>query len=231
MNGGLPSARLRGHSVGTILAAWLALGGTSGVDPSGVLQHAEADARFVRGGGAMIVYTSEGIARVNLDGSGEKPIFRGVGLRVLDASFDLKTWVISDNQTNLLVGDASTGALRPVPALSRRLADAALSPDDRQIAATRHADFSLPQENWRDDDAVYLMDVDSALGRRRPAHLFPRDRLHPVARRRPRFATFAFEPGAPVAHLDRSHAKHGAPPHGAGETAARSPHGVTLRRP
>lgn len=107
----------------------------------------------------MFVYTPEGIARMNFDGSGEALLFRAHGLHVLDVSHDLKTWVMSDERTNLLIGDAASGTVRRVPELAARTADAALSPDDRQIAAARHADFSLPQEDWVDDDAVYLVDV------------------------------------------------------------------------
>ena len=124
----------------------------------GVLVGAGRDARFVTERAEMLIAAGDGIRRIAIDGSGSRLLFRGP-VSIQDVGADFRTFVLSDSDTNLLIGDAATGGLVPVPELAGRLSSAALSPDGARIAASRHSDFSLPQSRWVDDDAIFVVDV------------------------------------------------------------------------
>lgn len=145
------------------LAGIVALAGTGSgcfcaAGSPGVLVGAGRDARFVTERATLWVQASDGVRSVALDGSGSRLVFRG-SVSVQDVAPDFRKVVLSDSETNLLVGDVSTGSIVSVPQLAKRLSAAELSPDGTRIAATRHSDFSLPQERWVDDDAIFIVDV------------------------------------------------------------------------
>jgi hypothetical protein len=145
------------HIALVLLAAGAAPGCWCAGSP-GVLAGAGTDARFVSERSILVASTSRGLERMALDGSGARVLFTGHH-SVLDTSPDFRTYLLSDSETNLLIGDATTGAMRSVPAVAKRVTAAALSPDGKRVAAVRHADFSLPQSSWTDDDSVFLIDV------------------------------------------------------------------------
>lgn len=123
-----------------------------------VLSGRVPDARFVREQATVYVESDTGLQRVSLDGTGARDVFPP-GYKVLDIGADGRTFVLTDRDTNLLVGDGETGQVRAIPELARRLASAAISPDGTRIAAVRHADFRQPQGRWKDDDSVFLIDL------------------------------------------------------------------------
>jgi hypothetical protein len=137
----------------------LSTAGLCSCGSNGRLRGAEPNARFVTERGAFYLGAADGIHRVALDGSTDTLAIPGRGLTVQDVSADWRTFLLSDSETDLFVADVATGSRRPVPALARRLSVASISPDGTRIAATRHADFSLPQSKWVDDDAVVIIDV------------------------------------------------------------------------
>lgn len=124
----------------------------------GTLAGAGPDTRFASDPARVVVKTERGIEEIGLDGSGQALLFAG-SFRVLDVSPDRAMYLLSDGETNLLVGDRRSGATRRVTALDRRMSAASFSPDGKTIAAVRHADFSLPQASWKDDDSVFLIDT------------------------------------------------------------------------
>jgi dipeptidyl aminopeptidase/acylaminoacyl peptidase len=131
----------------------------------GVLVNARPDVTFVTEKAALIVAAPDGIRRVAIDGTSSTKLFGTFAHRdvpavtVVDVTPDFKTYLLSDSNTNLYVGDATTGATWEVTQLRKRLSAAAFSPDGRKIAATRHADFDTRQSSWRDDDTVFVIDV------------------------------------------------------------------------
>lgn len=151
----IPAARA---ALVLLLCGVVAGGCLCGGGSNGVLAGAGADARFVTERASIVVSRPGEIHRSSLDGSAPATLFAG-SYSVLDVTLDYRTYLLSDSETNLLVGDAATGALRPVPALARRVTHAAFSPGGARIAAVRHADFSLPQATLTDDDTVFLIDA------------------------------------------------------------------------
>lgn len=107
------------------------------------------------------------LVRARVDGSAAETVV-AAPLRVVDADAGATIFVLSDADTNLYL-QREGGAPRPIPALAGRLGDACLSADGRLVAAIRHADFSTPQATWRDDDAVYVIDVEGGEVRIAPA--------------------------------------------------------------
>jgi hypothetical protein len=124
----------------------------------GTLTATRPDLGFVEGEGTAYLSTPDGLERVSLDGRQRRVVFGG-SWSVTDVSRDLKTFVLSNSNTDLYLGDAEKGQVRQVAALRGRFSAGTLSPDGRTLAASRHSDFSLPQELWKDDDALYLIDV------------------------------------------------------------------------
>lgn len=143
---------------GPACAAFVAL--TTSCASLGVLAATRPDPRFVHDEGSAFFSTVSGIERVALDGAHKRLVFAG-SWSVHDASHDFVTFVLSNSNTDLFIGNAGTGELREVEALHGRFSEGALSPDGRTVAASRHSDFSLPQEQWRDDDTIYLIDVET----------------------------------------------------------------------
>jgi hypothetical protein len=127
----------------------------------GVIANAEADTRFVGEPSQLIFHSPQGIERVRLDGGDRKMLFPDPGLHVEDVSSDWSMFLLGNPDTELMIGDLSSGNLRKVVQLDRRAGDAVFSPDGNTIAATWHADFSKPQAEWKDDDTIFLIDVDT----------------------------------------------------------------------
>ncbi len=109
-----------------------------------------------------------GIGRIRLDGTGDRVIFPP-GHFIRDVTADGTFMALSDDDTNLRVGDTRQGTLRAVSQLAKRVSEAAFSPDGKTLAATRHADFDLPQSRQVEDDTVYLIDVETLAARELPA--------------------------------------------------------------
>ena len=127
----------------------------------GVITNAEADTRYVGESSQLIFHSSQGIERIRLDGGDRKMLFPDPGLHIEDVSSDWSMFLIGNPDTELMIGDVSSGKLRKIVQLDQRAGDAVFSPDGSTIAATWHADFSLPQAEWKDDDTIYLIDVDT----------------------------------------------------------------------
>lgn len=128
---------------------------------SGELRGVEPALNFVSSSEEILAVSQGAWVRLKLTGQGEAPLARP-GLHLRDASPGLETLVLSDADTNLWVVRGGEPAAR-VSALDSRLSEVALSPDGRTIAATRHANYDLPQSGWdaEEDDAVWLVDVAS----------------------------------------------------------------------
>ncbi|MBU8900730.1 hypothetical protein KRR26_34505 [Corallococcus sp. M34] len=129
---------------------------------------AEANTAFVTERPMIHLGAKEGLVRVRLDGSERARVFP-TNRSVLDYTADGQLWILSDPDTNLYVADQGGTRERSVPSLARRVSQARLSPDGTRVAAVRHADFSLPQRDWKDDDAVYLVDTTTLEVTRLPA--------------------------------------------------------------
>jgi hypothetical protein len=159
------SPRPRAVSPLSRLILWVGLSAASSGCPTGapgVLSGAVNDARFVSERATLVYAAKDGLRRISLDGTSSQLIFAGAAA-VLDVTPDFQTFVLTDSDTNLLIGHASTGRLTAVRPLAGRLSSAALSPDGKRIAASRHADFSLPQAQWVDDDGIFLVDIETGL--------------------------------------------------------------------
>jgi hypothetical protein len=126
---------------------------------SGQLVAARDDLGFVKAQESVFLDGPLGIERVSLDGRVRRMVF-GASLHVEDVSADFSTFVLESSEAAVLLGDAS-GSVRDVPVLHHRLGAIAISPDGRTVVASRSADFSLPQSQWVDDDALYFIDVAS----------------------------------------------------------------------
>lgn len=147
------------------LLGLLGCGGCGGAP--GTLAAARPDATFVAEQGAMFVLTQAGIERVSFDGRARKLVFARPTTKssagthnqwhVKDISQDFATWALGDDDTNLFVGDAATGTVREVKAVSGRASEAAFSADGKRLAIARHADFSTPGS--KDDDTIHVVDV------------------------------------------------------------------------
>lgn len=124
----------------------------------GTLVDAGRDVKFVKEDGVLVGVTPEGIVATTLDGSTTRVLFTNAR-SVKDVSADFQVWVANDQDTNMFVGDLATGTWRQVPALDRLFSEAAVSPDGRTIAASRHADFGVDQ--GPDEDTIFLVDVAS----------------------------------------------------------------------
>ena len=140
----------------TVLAA--ALPACSG--SLGYIRGAVSDTSFIKDKDVLYVETELGIERMLLDGSGRRVVFPP-GLLVHDLAPDGRWFALGDADTNLFLGDAETGERIRIHELDGRCGEVAFSTDGRTLAATRHADFSLPQVSWKEteDDRVYLVDV------------------------------------------------------------------------
>ncbi|MEZ4454420.1 MAG: hypothetical protein R3B09_33520 [Nannocystaceae bacterium] len=104
------------------------------------------------------VYTPPGnLVRMRVDGSAVAPIV-DAPLHVVDGDTRGELLVLSDPDTNLYVRRPG-GSQVAIPELAGRFSAGCLSADGKTLAAVRHANFDVPQPGWRDDDAIYLIDV------------------------------------------------------------------------
>lgn len=124
----------------------------------GAIVAPRADLGFVRDAGTAFMQTGRGIERVSLDGRTRRLLFP-TGYGVMDVSADFGTFVLRDSNTDLFLGDARTGERHEIPALRGRLSAAAISPDGRTVACSRHVDFLQPQGTQVDEDTIHLVDV------------------------------------------------------------------------
>lgn len=117
-------------------------------------------AQLVKDHDVLLVDTTSGLVRIAIDGTNRTPV-APAKYRVLDYSPHGDVLVMSDSDTNLYFHDGSSATPRRVSPLDNRAGNAALRPDNKVVAVTRHADFDLPQSDWgkTEDDAVYLIDV------------------------------------------------------------------------
>lgn len=131
----------------------------TGASPNAIL----ADTRFVDEKASIYVSTSTGIAKVSLDGSSRTKVFakfphRDVpGVSVVDISLDWKTWLLSDSDTNLWIGDPVTGNSVEVKAVHHRMSNASVSPDGKWVAASRHSDYGIRDKP--EDDTIFLIEI------------------------------------------------------------------------
>ena len=117
----------------------------------------------------MFVLTSWGVERVSLDGrerdvvfarpSGQSSVGTDMQWHVKDISSDYRIWALGDDDTQLFVGDATTGAVRQFEAVGNRASVASVSPDGKRLAVGRHSDFSL--QGGKDDDTLSIVDVET----------------------------------------------------------------------
>ncbi len=140
-----------------LLGALLLFGCSCGGSP-GTLVDAGTDVTFVKEDGVLVGVAPEGIIATTLDGSARRVLFADAR-SIKDVSSDFQVWVANDKDTNMFVGDLATGAWRRVPELDGVFSDAAVSPDGRTVAASRHADFSASK--GPDQDTIFLVDVGS----------------------------------------------------------------------
>ena len=140
-----------------LLGVLLVSGCNCGGSP-GTLVNAGSNVAFVEEQGVLIADAPEGIIATTLDGSAKRVLF-AERRAIKDVSADFQVWVASDSDTNMFVGDLATGTWRRVPALDGLLSEAAVSPDGRTIAASRHADFGVAK--GPDEDTIFLVDVAS----------------------------------------------------------------------
>jgi hypothetical protein len=151
----------RAIAAGRWILAGAALAGLAGCAGSpGYIQGAATSAAFVREEEQIYVVTAAGLVRMRLDGGARRSLFPP-RYHVLDLSADGAVFVLGDSETNLYLGGAETGSVARIPELDRRAGEIAVSPDSGIVAATRHADFSLPQAMWSqtEDDRVYVIRV------------------------------------------------------------------------
>jgi hypothetical protein len=135
----------------------LVFGCSCGGSP-GTLVNAGVDVAFVEEDGVLVATAPEGIVATTLDGKAKRVLF-AERRSLEDVSADFGVWAASDSDTNLFVGELATATWRRVPELDGILSEAAVSPDGRTIAASRHADFGVT--NGPEDDTIFLVDVAS----------------------------------------------------------------------
>jgi hypothetical protein len=125
----------------------------------GTIAGSSADTSFVKSDARLWVRTPDGATlEIGLDGSAPTDVV-GPKLYVLDLSDDAAILVLGNSDTDLFLKRG--GETRQVDALRGRTGSSALSPDGRTLAVVRHADFDRPQSQWKDDDALYLVDVET----------------------------------------------------------------------
>jgi hypothetical protein len=126
----------------------------------GTIKGAMPDARFVESPERRFAYSEQdkSWSIIGLDGRTHRQLFTGV-YSIEDISNDGKTFVLSNSHTDLFIATERGRVIREVPEFHGRLGVAAITPDGKHVALTRHADFDLPQSQWVEDDSVYLLDT------------------------------------------------------------------------
>jgi dipeptidyl aminopeptidase/acylaminoacyl peptidase len=115
---------------------------------------------FVKERQLILAETASGLTRIALDGSAKDRVASG-RYHHLSSTADGRTLAIGDSATNIFVVVPEDSSPRRISQLDGRAGAAALSPDGKRLAVSRHADFTLPQSQWKttEDDAIYLVDT------------------------------------------------------------------------
>jgi dipeptidyl aminopeptidase/acylaminoacyl peptidase len=105
----------------------------------------------------------DGLVRRSLDGAKATLLFSG-SLELFSGSLeamsdDAHLFAFGDKDTNLFVVHDEDGVARRIPELDGHASEIAIAPDDHALVVSRHADFSKPQSEWVNDDALYLVDA------------------------------------------------------------------------
>jgi hypothetical protein len=142
--------RMQLRALAALLLVASSLAGCGGCAGSrGVILESRPDASFVTERAWFFASTAKGIEKIGLDGRERTVVFNtpegSTQLSVWDTSPDQRTFLLGNQNTELFVGDATTGALRKVDVLGHRCSAAAFAPDGKRFAAARHSDYSLPQ--------------------------------------------------------------------------------------
>jgi hypothetical protein len=122
---------------------------------------------FVTESMTVFYSTNLGYHQIDLNGSNRQAILEwgrpGVehAYTLKEVSADRSLWVYNDSETNLFFQYGPGQELIRIPELDRRLSDVAVHPDNGLVAASRHADYSLPTPQQVDNDRVYLIDVET----------------------------------------------------------------------
>ena len=126
----------------------------------GIIKGAMPSARFVEIPERIYAYSKKdnSWSIIGLDGKTHRQLFTGA-YSIEDISSDGQTFVLSNSHTDLFIGTERGRVIREVPEFHGRLGVAAITPDGKHVALTRHADFDFPQSQWVEDDSVYLLET------------------------------------------------------------------------
>lgn len=145
------------------LACGLALAGCGGA--SGRIKGALPDARFVKSTQRLYFNSTREKKWLvaGLDGTVHRRLFRN-DYGISDISADGRVFVLRNSNTDMFIATfdgAGAPAIREVKAFHGLQDDSAVSPDGRFVVAAKHGNFDLPQKQWVDDPAIYLIDTRS----------------------------------------------------------------------
>lgn len=122
----------------------------------GTLRGALADTAFVDEAAQIRFHDAWGLRRISLDGTGRTDLFPRT-YSLLD-ELPGGPFALGNSNTDLFIS-SGPGDVRVVPELRGRVSRVRFSNDGSRLVASRHADFELPQSDWVDDDAIYLIDA------------------------------------------------------------------------
>src|SRR5690554_1901930 len=134
-----------------------ALVGCPPSSPGDITNPIAEDLSFVADDDLVYVHHQGGLDQIRVNGTDAQEVYAS-GYSYQDVAPDLSFWVLGDSETNLYLLDAPGQAPQRIAELNGRASAVAIRPDSGLIAATRHADFDLPQSQYRDDDAIYLIE-------------------------------------------------------------------------
>ncbi len=145
-------------SVLVVVAVLAACGGS----PGRLANERRGVSSFVTERQTILAATGNGLVRIALDGSGKERVASG-RYHHLSSTPDGRTLAVGDSDTNIFLVVPQDSSPRRITQLDARAGAAALSPDGKRLAVARHADFTLPQAQWKttEDDAIYLVDTDT----------------------------------------------------------------------
>lgn len=133
-----------------------------GGSPGTLANPLESSASFVSEQDWLYVLDPQsGIYRMQLNGTQSELIVPS-GYSIQTQRGDGQLFVLGDSNTNLFIFDRSSmDTPHRVTELDNRASAVALSPDGMRVAASRHADFDLPQSEWdsTEDDTLYIIDL------------------------------------------------------------------------
>ncbi len=153
---------MRGRAAGLLVLCTSVTGCGGCAGSNGVLTDVRPSPTFVTERAFFYGAGAKGIERVSVDGKERSVVFANTpegGLHVMDTSPDQRTFLIGNSNTELFVGDVATGATRRVDVLGHRTSAATFSPDGKRFAVARHSDYSAPQGQAKEDDAIFLFDT------------------------------------------------------------------------